>query len=130
MKTVRISPHRAWHGVRTRRVEASPDPDTAPRVVTLPASWDDSAAAALAALVPGKGPVTLAGAAQGWIDPIAAAATQAGLDIPLTDRLHRLLLLRRGAPTDAVWRGDAEDGPGFVLNLPAFLDSDGQLDFS
>jgi ribonucleoside-diphosphate reductase alpha chain len=113
-----------------RRTEASPDPDTAPRPVTLPASWDDSAAAALAALAPDKGPVALAAAAQAWIAPIAAAATAAGFDIPLADRLHRLLLLRRGAPTEAVWRLQAEDGPGFVLNLPAFLDSDGQLDFS
>jgi ribonucleoside-diphosphate reductase alpha chain len=113
-----------------RRTEASPDPDTSPRPVTLPASWDDSAAAALAALVPLKGPVTLPGAAQAWITPIAAAATEAGFDLPLADRLHRLLLLRRGAPTEAVWRLEAEDGPGFVLNLPAFLDSDGQLDFS
>ena len=75
-------------------------------------------------------PVTLAGAAQSWIAPIAAAAATAGFDLPLADRLHRLLLLRRGAPTDAVWRLDAEDGPGFVLNLPAFLDSDGQLDLA
>ena len=130
MKTSRISPHRTWHGVRMRRTEASSDPDTAPRSVTLPVSWDDAAAAALAALAPGSGPVTLSAAAQAWIDPIAAAAAQAGLDLPLTDRLHRLLLLRRGAPTDPVWRGDAEDGPGFVLNLPSFLDSDGQLDVS
>jgi hypothetical protein len=113
-----------------RRIEASPDPDTATRCVTMPASWEDSAAAALAALNPGKGAVTLAAAAQAWIAPIAAAATQAGFDIPLADRLHRLLLLRRGAPTEAIWHLDAEDAPGFVLNLPAFLDSDGQLDFS
>ncbi|HEY1413106.1 MAG TPA: hypothetical protein VGF36_13250 [Rhodopila sp.] len=53
MKTSRISPHRTWHGVRMRRTDASPDPDTAPRAVTLPVSWDDSAAAALAALSPG-----------------------------------------------------------------------------
>jgi hypothetical protein len=130
MKTTRISPHRTWHGVRMRRTEASPDPDAASRSITLPTAWDDSAASALAALAPGKGPVTLAGAAHAWIAPLAAAATAAGLDIPLTDRLHRLLLLRRGAPTDAVWRLEAEDSPGFVLNLPAFLDSDGQLDLS
>lgn len=113
-----------------RRTEASPDPDSLPRGVTLPASWDDVAAAALAALVPNKGPVTLAGAAQAWIAPIAAAATAAGFEMPLADRLHRLLLLRRGCPTDAVWRLEAEDAPGFVLNLPAFLDSDGQFDFA
>ena len=59
MKSSRISPHRTWHGVRMRRTEASPDPDSAPRCVTLPASWEDPAAAALAALGPGKGPVDL-----------------------------------------------------------------------
>src|SRR5512142_490841 len=118
MKTERTTLHRTWHGVRMRRAEAAAEPDAAPRPVTLPASWDDSAAAALAALVPGSGAVSLAAAAQAWITPIAAAA--ADIDIPLADRLHRLLLLRRGAPTDAVWRLQAEDGPGFVFNLPAF----------
>lgn len=111
-----------------RRTEAPPDPDAVPRPVSLPASWDDQAAAALAGLEPNQGPVTLASAAQAWIAPIATAAAAAGFDIPLADRLHRLLLLRRGAPTEAVWRLQAEDAPGFVLNLPAFLDSDGQLD--
>ena len=113
-----------------RRTDASAEPDAAPRAVTLPFSWDDSAAAALAALAPGDGPIALAVAAQGWIDPIAAAASDAGLDTPLADRLHRLLLLRRGAPTEAVWRLEAGDAPGFVLNLPAFLDSDGVLDLA
>ena len=130
MKSSRISPHRTWHGVRMRRTDVSPDPDSAPRSVTLPASWEDSAAAALSALGGGKGPVDLAGAAQAWIAPIAAAAATAGIEAPLADRLHRLLLLRRGAPTEAVWHGDANDGPAFVLNLPAFLGSDGQLDSS
>jgi ribonucleoside-diphosphate reductase alpha chain len=113
-----------------RRTETAPDPDAAPRPVTLPASWDDSAAAALAALAPGSGPVSLAATAQAWVTPIAAAAIAAGLDIPLADRLHRLLLLRRGAPSEAVWRNKAGDAPGFVLNLPAFLDSDSQLDLA
>lgn len=130
MKTSRISLHRTWHGVRMRRTEASPDPDSASRVVTLPASWDDSAASALSALAPGSGPVALAALAHGWITPIAAAAASVGMDLPLTDRLHRLLLLRRGAPTESVWRLNAEDGAGFVLNLPAFLDSDGQFDLA
>jgi ribonucleoside-diphosphate reductase alpha chain len=125
-----MSPHRVWHGVRMRRAEVSPDPDSAPRLVTLPASWDDAAAMALSALASGTGSVTLPGAAQAWIAPIAAAATKAGSDIPLADRLHRLLLLRRAAPTEAVWRLDAESAPGFVLNLPAFLDTDAQLDLS
>ncbi|HEX2944213.1 MAG TPA: TSCPD domain-containing protein [Rhodopila sp.] len=130
MKTPRTSPHRIWHGVRMRRIEASPDPDAAPRLVTLPASWEDSAAAALADLAPGGGPVALTVAAQNWIAPIAAAGAQAGVDIPLADRLNRLLLLRRAAPSEAVWRGMAAEAPGFVLNLPAFLDSDGQFDLA
>ncbi|HEY0422267.1 MAG TPA: TSCPD domain-containing protein, partial [Rhodopila sp.] len=128
MKTSRITPHPIWHGVRMRRTWASPDPDTAPRLVTLPASWDDVAAEALSALAPATGPITLVAAAQAWIAPVAAAATAFGFDIPLADRLHRLLLLRRGAPTEAIWRQEAADAPGFVLNLPAFLDNDGQLD--
>jgi ribonucleoside-diphosphate reductase alpha chain len=130
MKTPRIPPHRTWHGVRMRRTEASSDPDTTPRPVTLPSAWDDSAAAALSSLAPGKGPVSLADAAEAWIAPISAAGTKAGFDVPLADRLHRLLLLRRGTPTDAVWRLEAEDGPGFILNLPAFLDSDGDFDLA
>ena len=128
MKTSRIALHRTWHGVRMRQVDAAPDPDAAPRSVTVPVCWEDSAAAALSALAPGNGPITLVAAAQAWIAPIASVALNAGCDLPLTDRLHRLLLLRRGAPTEAVWRLQAEDGPGFVLNLPAFLDSDGQFD--
>jgi ribonucleoside-diphosphate reductase alpha chain len=113
-----------------RRTEAAPDPDAAQRPVTLPAAWDESAAAALAALASGHGPVMLPVAAQAWIDPIADAALAAGLDLPLADRLHRLLVLRRGAPTEAIWRLQADDGPGFVLNLPGFLDSDGQFDIA
>ena len=111
-----------------RRATVAADTEAVPRSVTLPVAWDGPAAAALAALAPGSGPVVLSAAAQAWIGPIATAAQAAGLDLPLADRLHRLLLLRRAAPTDAVWQLDAADGPGFVLNLPAFLDSDGQLD--
>ncbi|MBN8872276.1 MAG: TSCPD domain-containing protein [Rhodospirillales bacterium] len=124
----RPGPHRTWHGVRMRRTEAAVDPDEAPRPITLPAAWEDAAASALAALAPGHGPVTLAGAAQDWIAPIAARAQEIGLDIPIADRLHQLLLLRRGAPTDAVWHGRAADAPGFVLVLPAFLDCAGAFD--
>ncbi len=114
-----------------RRTEVSADPDTSLRMVTLPAAWDQQAAAALAGLAPGRGPVALTVAAQAWIDPIALAAREAGLDdLKLADRLHRLLLLRRGAPGTAVWQLEAADGPGFMLNLPAFLDNEGQLDLA
>ena len=130
MKNDRIVPYRVWHGVRMRRTEVAPDPDGATRAVSLPATWSESAASALAALVPGDGFVSLTSATHAWVAPIAAAAQQAGLNISLANRLHRLLLLQRGAPTADVWALRVADGPGFVLNLPAFLDGDGQLDLA
>jgi len=111
--------HRTWHGTRTRRIEIGADPDSPLRLVTLPAAWEDHAAAALAALAPGDGVVSLAGAAAAW-------ASSLGPD--LEKRVLRLLLLRRAAPTEATWSGRAADDPGFVLNLPAFLTSDCQFD--
>ena len=111
--------HRIWYGTRTRRVEIGADPDSPARMVTLPAAWEDRAAAALAALAPGDGPVTVSGAAQTW----AAALTP-----DLEKRALRLLLLRRAAPTEAAWAGRTAEDPGFVLNLAAFLTSDGQFD--
>ncbi len=137
--------HRTWHGVRMRQTRIAPDPDQAPRLVTIPASWDEAAAAGLASLAGGEAPsgfvpnrlpsgrglagrVTLACAAQGWIGPLCERARAAGFAINLEDRLHRLLLLRRGAPTDAIWAGHTDQEPGFVLNLPAFLDSFGHFD--
>jgi hypothetical protein len=115
--------NRTWQGVRMRRVMAGADVDAPPRLVTLPAAWDDTAAAALAGLVPGDGPVTLAAAADDWIRPIAERALRAGLETPLSERLHRLLLLRHGAPTLPVWQGCTDAEPGFVLNLVSFHDA-------
>lgn len=111
-----------------RRGDAAAEPDAATRPVTIPASWDDGAAAALAELAPGAGPAALAQVAHGWIAPLAARASEEGITLPLAERLHRLLLLRRGAPTDAVWHGVPDDAPGFVLNLPAFVDQAGGFD--
>ena len=105
---VAMRTHPVWRGVRTRTVLVGVDPDAPPRAVTLPTSWDDAAAAALAALAPGSRPVALAQAAEAWIGPLARRAASAELGIPLSDRLHTLLLLRRGAPDAAVWLGRAE----------------------
>lgn len=115
---------RIWRGVRMRDTEAGADPDAPARPLSLPASWDDRAAAALAALAAGEGRAALPRAADAWIRPIALRAREAG-DDALADRLHALLLHRRGAPTLPIWNREntAEDTPpGFVLNLPAFLD--------
>lgn len=114
---------RTWQGVRMRRVMAGADADAPPRQVTLPTAWDDRAASALAELAPGDGPVTLAAAAEAWIAPIAERALRAGLETPLAERLHRMLLLRHGAPSLSVWRGETTDEPGFVLNLASFYDA-------
>jgi hypothetical protein len=113
-----------------RRLTAGPDPDAPPRAVTLPAGWDDHAAAALAALAPGEGPAALAAAADAWIGPIAQEARRAGLAPDLSERLHRLLLLRRGAPDAAIWRGETPAEPGFVLNAAAFLDAASGFDIA
>ena len=123
-----MSSTRIWRGVRMRDTEAGADPDAPPRPLTLPATWDDRAAAALAALAPGEGPARLPRAADGWIRPLATRARLAG-DAELADRLHALLLHRRAAPTAPIW-GGAEEGtvPGFVLNLPAFYDAAAGLD--
>ncbi len=109
-----------WQGVRMRRALASADPDSPPRPVTLPASWNDEAAAALVACARDNGPVRLPAAAEAWIRPLAVRAAQAGLVLPLAERLHALLLTRRGAPDSLIWRGVPEPIPGFVLNLAAF----------
>jgi ribonucleoside-diphosphate reductase alpha chain len=121
--------NRTWHGVRMRRVMAAADPEATPRQVTLPASWEDTAAAALAALVPGSGALALAGAAEAWVRPIAERALRAGIETPLAERLHRMLLLRHGAPTDSVWQG-GDAVPGFVLNLASFHDPAAGFDAS
>ena len=119
MKSNFIS-HKSWHGVRTRKAFAAPDPDEAARQIVLPASWDDRAAEALAALAPGEGPVTLQDAATGWIAPIAQRAQRAGIETDIATALHTLLITKRGTATDQVWRGGGFKSPGFVLNLPAF----------
>ncbi len=120
----RMSSNRIWRGVRMRDTQAGADPDAPPRPLTLPAAWDDRAAAALAALAPGEGAATLPRAADAWIRPVATRARQAG-DPALAERLHALLLHRRAAPTAPVWNGTGGTLPGFVLNLPAFHDGSG-----
>src|SRR5215472_7189423 len=118
MKAVRI-----WQGVRMRRVMVGADPDSPPRQVTLPASWEDTAAAALAGLASGEEPVKLAVVADAWIRPVTEQALRTGMDVPLSERLHRMLLLRHGAPSAQTWRGQQDSVPGFVLNLASFHDA-------
>lgn len=120
MKTVPF-----WHGVRMRRTLAGSDPDARLRLVSLPASWEDGAASALAGLAGGAGPVRLVDAAERFIHPLAERAKAIGLAVPLAERLRELLLRRRGAPDAGIWQGRSDEprsaeASGFVLNLAAF----------
>jgi hypothetical protein len=124
-----MSTKKPWQGVRMRTLAAASDPDAPPRQVTLPAAWDDRAAAALAELMPGDGPVTLEAAAEAWIRPIAERARRAGIEDALAKGLHGLLLTRRGAPSAPVWRGES-GAPGFVFNLAAFHDPEQGFDLA
>jgi hypothetical protein len=103
-----------------RQVMAAGDPDGVARAVTLPATWDDAAAEALAGLVPGDGPVSLAGAAAVWLGVIAQRARQAGRGTEIVLALHGLLRRRQAAPVASVWQATPGAAPGFVLNLGAF----------
>ncbi len=120
--------NRVWRGVRMREAAAGADPDAPPRPLSLPASWDDRAAEALAALAPGDGRISLPAAAEAWIRPLAARARLAG-EPALADGLHGLLLTRRAAPTAPLWTGGPGQ-PGFLLNLPAFHDPEQGLDIA
>ncbi|MBI0534592.1 hypothetical protein D9599_03285 [Roseomonas sp. KE2513] len=121
----------AWEGLALRRTRAAADPDAEPRPVALPATWDESAAEALAALAPGEGPVALPRLAEAWIRRLAARGRKLGL-LPdagaaegFANGLRALLLARRGAPGAGTWAGDTKAEARFVLNLPAFFDEDG-----
>lgn len=103
-----------------RRVWIGDDPDAPPRLLTVPAVWDEAAGAALAALAPGTGAAQLALVAEGWIRPLHEQARRSGIG-PIGESLHALLRCRQGAPSAALWSGQG-GVPGFVLNLAAFHD--------
>ncbi len=123
MRTIRL-----WQGVRMRQVCASRDPDAPPRMITLPAAWDDAAAEALAALAPGEGPVSLAASSAIWLGVIAQRARQAGMDGDIVLALHGLLRRRQAAPLSGIWQAVPGGAPGYVLNLGAFHDPNGGFD--
>lgn len=123
-----MSKHRNWQGVRLRTISIGADPDADPRLVSLPAAWDDEAARALAALVPGQGEASLPSAAESLFLPVAEAGRRAGTDDGLVPALHRLLLLRRAAPAASWWAGEPAREPGYVINLAAFVEAGSGFD--
>ncbi len=121
MKAIRL-----WQGTRMRQVAARSDPDQPARMMTLPVSWDDCAADALAALLPGEGPASLAAASSVWLGLVASRARQAGMAqasaAALAVHLHALLGRRQAAPNETIWR--CQPGvPGFRLNAAGFHDA-------
>jgi hypothetical protein len=117
MRTIRL-----WQGVRMRQVMAASDPDAPARLVTLPATWDDAAAEALAALSPGDSAISLAAASSIWLGIVAQRARASGTGTDIVLALHGLLRRRQAAPNAAIWRADPAAEPGFILNLGAFHD--------
>jgi len=123
-----------WEAIALQRHKAGADPDAPPRRLALPAGWEPEAAAALAALAPGAGPVSLHRTAEAWIGRVISRAGQSGLIEPteanaFAEGLRALLLTRRGAPGAEVWQGRrSTEPPRFVLNLPAFLEPEGGFD--
>ncbi len=121
MKAIRL-----WQGTRMRQVAARADPDQPPCMVTLPVSWDDRAAGALAALVPGGAPVSLAAASSVWLTLVAARARQAGQGPheaeEMATALQALLRQRQAAPNAAVW-ASRPGVPGFRVNAAGFHDA-------
>ena len=115
----------AWRGIRLCRLETGADPDGAVEPVVIPASWATQSAAALVALRATPRHISTAEAAESWIAPIARCAAQPNA---MAADLHRLLITRRASPSASIWRGQPEAIPGFVFNLPSFLDEIGQFD--
>lgn len=112
-----------------RTVMASADPDAPARAITLPADWDDDAAAALAEIVAGTGAVSLPLESARWIESFTSSSRRpdggrqepSRGDIISGRSLAWLHILRQVAPTLAVWHGASDRRPGFVINLAAFV---------
>ncbi len=89
--------------------------------VKLPVAWGQQAADALAALLPDRGALDIAEAAEAWIAPIAARAATVGVSATMAADLHALLAARRGAPGSAIWNGELAFQLSFLLNPNGFL---------
>ncbi len=117
---------KAWHGVRLRWVEAAGDPDAAPLRVQLPASWDDGAASAVAAMMPDARIVALPDLAASWITGAARRADEAGCFPSRPSPRPYMICSSGGAACRARRSGSRSPHngePRFVFNLPAFFDA-------
>jgi len=126
-----------WNGVSMRVAHVTADPDDPiAHAVSLPATWEDEAAAALLQLsggTPGRDGITrLSTEAERWIaalDALDEAVSQPAESLRGTGRRHVspgralacLLLMRQVAPNESLWQGLYDRRPGFVINLAAFV---------
>ncbi|MBO6035628.1 MAG: vitamin B12-dependent ribonucleotide reductase [Acetobacter sp.] len=106
-----------WDGVLMNTLEATADPDSPLRSVTLPVEWDIVAASALAQIVPGDAAIDFSSLTAEWL-PILAPDDQTAR------ALVWLLLTRQASPTEAVWHGLFDRPAGFIINLGAFVSPD------
>ncbi|GLR66820.1 hypothetical protein GCM10010909_15000 [Acidocella aquatica] len=121
---------KSWHGIKQAVFAGRADPDAAAVEVKIPAAWGAVAADALAGILPDRGALDIALAAQAWIAPVAARAETAGISSELGAQLHALLAARRGSPNANVWQNKLPGQPGFVFNLNAFVDEAGVFDIT
>lgn len=121
---------KSWHGIKQFAFAGQADPDTAPVSVKLPAAWGQDAADALAAMLPDRGALDIAAAANAWIAPIAARAATAGIAPDIAPALHSLLAARQACPGAAIWQNRASPAPEFIFNPNAFLDDSGGFDIA
>ena len=73
-------------------------------------------------MLPGTGPVSLAGGASVWLGLVGARARQAGQSEDLARDLQALLHRRQASPNAAIWRGET-GSPGYCLNAAGFYDA-------
>ncbi|HQT63227.1 MAG: hypothetical protein B7Z75_00790 [Acidocella sp. 20-57-95] len=118
---------KSWHGIRQAVFSGQADPDTAPTTVTIPATWGQAAADALASLVPNARSLSFVAVAQNWVDPIAARAATQGLGDDIGPSLHRLLAARRACPFPLT---GSTTVPGFMFNPNGFCDATGLFDIA
>ena len=120
-----------WRGVRLSAVDADPTGDglTSAQGV-IPVDWPDQCAQGLCAIRPpvGRAAVSVVEAARDWAGLVEQRAALAGLPAGLGAQLEAALRDRCAAPSVGVWRGTPEDVPGFLLNLPQFIDAEGGFD--
>ena len=121
---------KSWHGIKQAVFAGRADPDSVAVDVKIPAAWGAGAANALAGILPERGALDIALAAQAWIAPIAARAQTTAIAPELGAQLHELLAARLGSPSADVWQNKASGQPGFMFNLNAFVDEAGVFDIA